>query len=165
MKLNIINERFEKKGEIKRGATTLKHNIINKKLRFIIIVFILFIKTKINDNNLINYIHLALNIDNNYVYPCIIYLTSVLTNRAKSSFYIFHILIEDNIKNETLDKIKLTVERLGNDYSNVSFYKMGNQFIRATVSHVSRAGYYRIALPSLLPDVDKIIYTDSDVIN
>ena len=42
---------------------------------------------------------------------------------------------------------------------------MGNQFNRVTVSSVSRVSFYRIALPSLLPHVDKIIYTDSDVID
>ena len=43
---------------------------------------------------------------------------------------------------------------------------MGDQFKGATSGkYISTAAYYRIALPSLLPDVDKIIYTDSDVIN
>ena len=43
---------------------------------------------------------------------------------------------------------------------------MGDQFKGATSGrYISTAAYYRIALPSLLPDVDKIIYRDSDVIN
>jgi lipopolysaccharide biosynthesis glycosyltransferase len=43
---------------------------------------------------------------------------------------------------------------------------MGDDFKGAiTGSHISLASYYRIALPSLLPDVDKIIYCDADVIN
>ena len=114
---------------------------------------------------LTNYIHLALNIDNKYTYPCIVSLTSLLINRARSSFYIIHILIGNDVKNETLDKIKLTIEEFGNNYCNISFYRMGDQFRGATATYVSIAAYYRIALPSLLPNVDKIIYTDSDVIN
>ena len=43
---------------------------------------------------------------------------------------------------------------------------MGDQFKGATSGrYISTAAYYRIALPSLLLDVDKIIYRDSDVIN
>ena len=116
-------------------------------------------------NKVTNYIHLALNIDNKYSYPCIVSLTSLLINRAHFSFYIIHILIGNDVKNETLDKIKLTIEEFGNNYCNVSFYRMGDQFRGATATYVSIAAYYRIALPSLLPNVDKIIYTDSDVIN
>jgi len=43
---------------------------------------------------------------------------------------------------------------------------MKNAFKGAiTGSHISTAAYYRIALPSLLPEVDRIIYSDTDVIN
>ena len=43
---------------------------------------------------------------------------------------------------------------------------MNDQFKKATHGrYISIADYYRIALPSLLPTVDKIIYIDTDVIN
>ena len=130
-----------------------KNNITNNK--------------KINQQkNLTNYIHLALNIDNKYVYPCLVYLTSLLSNRANSTFYIIHILIGDSVKNSSLYKFKSTIEVFGNNFSNVSFYNMGDQFKGATSGrYISTAAYYRISLPSLLPEVNKIIYTDSDVIN
>ena len=44
-------------------------------------------------------------------------------------------------------------------------YNLGNDFEGATIGLLSLTTYYRVALPSLLPNVDKIIYTDSDVIN
>ena len=49
--INIINERFEKKGGIKRGSATFKHNIIYKKLGFILIVFILFILINLKEKH------------------------------------------------------------------------------------------------------------------
>ena len=143
---NIKSEKINKKNK-KHNNNKIKGKALNQK------------------KSLINYIHLALNIDNKYSYPCIVSLTSLLINRAHSSFYIIHILIGNDVKNETIDKIKLTIEKLGNNYSNVSFYRMGDQFKGATATYVSITAYYRISLPSLIPNVDKIIYTDSDVIN
>ena len=51
----------------------------------IIVIFILFwieIKNLKRKNNKIHYnnIHLAVNMDDNYLYPCIVYFTSLLTN-------------------------------------------------------------------------------------
>ena len=43
-------------------------------------------------NSSINYINLAINIDKNYIYPAIVYLTSLLDNRAKSTFYYVNVL-------------------------------------------------------------------------
>ena len=73
-----------------------------------------------------NYIHLAVNFDNKYLYPCIVYLTSLLCNKAKSSFYIIHILTGNNIINGTFDKINKTIETFGKNSSNVSYYNLGD---------------------------------------
>ena len=42
---------------------------------------------------------------------------------------------------------------------------MGNQFKGATIGHLSTTAYYRLSLSSLLPNLDKIIYIDSDTLN
>ena len=130
---------------------------------FIFIAFLIFDKIEMNNTN---YIHLAVNIDNKYIYPLIVYLTSLLDNQASSTFYIMHILTGNNIRNDTFYKINSTIEKFGKNSLNVTYYNMKDQFNRATHGGIiSTAAYFRIALPSLLPDVDKIIYTDSDVIN
>lgn len=142
---------------------------LNKTFTFLLILIVFLIFGKIEDKvemNKTNYIHLAVNIDNKYIYPLIVYLTSLLDNQAYSTFYIIHILTGKNIKNDTFYKINATIEKFGKNASNVTYYNMGDQFNRATHGgFISTAAYYRISLPSLLPDVDKIIYTDTDVIN
>ena len=123
-------------------------------------------KSKNNEQEKFNYIHIALTIDNKYFYPLLVFLTSLLDNRAPSTFYIIHIMTSKNLNKEYFDKINLLISLQGKDVSNVTFYNMGDDFRGAiTGSHISTAAYYRIALPSLLPYVDKIIYTDTDVIN
>ena len=123
-------------------------------------------KENIIDNNGINYIHLGLALDNKYLYPLLVCLTSILENRAKTTFYIIHIQVSKNLNKGYFEKINKLIERYGKEASNITYYNMGDDFRGAiTGSHISTAAYYRIALPSLLPNVDKIIYTDTDVIN
>lgn len=118
------------------------------------------------DNNIV---HIGMNIDNKYLYPCIILLTSLFFNRKPTSFYNIHILISDDIKEEDINKIYSLKEKYGKENSNISLYNMKNDFQKShykdTNRFISTTTYYRIALPSLLPNVDKIIYIDSDVVN
>ena len=100
--------------------------ILPKVLKIIIIIsiiIILVINFWLNKN--FNYIHIAVNFDNKYLYPCIVYLTSLLCNKAKSTFYIIHILTGNNIMNSTFDKINKTIEKFGKNDSNVSYYNLG----------------------------------------
>ena len=119
-----------------------------------------------DDNNKFNYIHIALTIDNKYIYPLLVFLTSLFDSRANTTFYIIHIMTSKNLRPEYFTKINSLMEKQGKNISNVTYYNMGDDFKGAiTGTHISTAAYYRIALPSLLPYVDKIIYTDTDVLN
>ena len=113
-----------------------------------------------------NNVHISLSIDNKFIYPLIVFLTSLLENRASTTFYMIHILTSKNLNKDYYDKINKVIDKYGKDASKISFYNMGDDFKGAiTGIHISLASYYRIALPSLLPNVDKIIYSDTDVIN
>ena len=124
------------------------------------------------DNNTIqsnNSIHIGINIDKKYFYPCLVLLTSLFINKNPTSIYSIHILIADDIKEENINKIYSLKEKYGKEKINLSFHNMKNDFqkkkYRDTNLLISTATYYRIAFPSLLPNVDKIIYIDSDVVN
>ena len=175
MKIKI--KKYIKKTERKDNLTLEEFSIT--KIPLILFLFIVFIKVnkQIKNNtgkkeikniniNISNYINIAVNFDNKYIYPCITFLTSLLDNRADSTFYIIHILTGTNLRNDTYYKISSVIEKFGKKYCNVSFYNMGDQFKGATAGkYISTAAYYRISLPSLLPNVDKCIYMDTDVIN
>ena len=164
MERKFSKVKLTKKYKKRKNIQYLDKNIIFKNT---IKGLIIFLNLKILRNNpKTNYMHLALNIDNKYIYPCIVYLTSLLLNRADSTFYIFHILAGNNIRNDAFKKVNETIIRLGKKHSNVSFYNMGDQFRSATAgSIITTAAYYRISLPSILPNIDKVIYTDTDIIN
>ena len=112
-----------------------------------------------------NSIHLSLNLDDKYIYPCIVFLTSLLDNRADSTFYMIHILGNNKLSDYSKKKIDKLIEKFGNHSANVIYYNLEGYFKNATVWHIPVATYYKILLPSLLPNVDKIIFVDADIIN
>ena len=115
--------------------------------------------------NLIHQIHIAISTDNRYVYPYIVSLTSLLDNRNESTFYIIHVLFDNNFSKNNIDKIKTVVDNFGKNRAEVVFHNIGVDFKKANLGCFGRATYYRIALPSLLPDVNRIIYFDGDTLN
>ena len=128
-------------------------------------ILILMMVKKKAKHIFINNIHLAVNMDNKYLYPCIVYFTSLLNNKRNTSFYTIHVLTNNNLSNESKIKISQIVERFGNNSVKLNYYNLEGHYTGATAGYISVATYYKISLPSLLPNVDKIIYTDSDMIN
>ena len=119
----------------------------------------------INCNLSINCIHLAINIDTKYIYPAIVYLTSLLDNRANTTFYFINVLTNGTLEKNSTEKIKSIIDKFGNNSVELIYHNLGNSFNGSTTGIMSLATYYKIALPSLLPNVDKIIYSDTDMIN
>ena len=165
LKNKIIESKRKKRFKTKKY---LSYNIIvySKiiKLFFIFSLFIigLFIHIK---GKIINRIHIAISVDNNYIYPCIVYLTSLLNNRGKSTFYNIHILTNNNITKESMNKMNKIIDQFGKNSAVLEYYNLEGDFKDASTKNFPLAAYYRISLPSLLPNVDKIIYTDIDAIN
>ena len=159
LKIKSNKKNKKKRCYIKKTNALIK-NLIKGMIIFLVFIFSIkkFFKT--------NYIHVALNIDNNFIYPCIVLLTSLLMNRAASTFYIIHLLFGGNTKIDSFQKINETIAKFGKYHSNISYYNMGDKYINATSGIIiTTAAYYRISLSSLLTNVDKIIYIDSDFIN
>ena len=175
---NAIKMFYSRKNNyFKRKKTFLGKNIGIKIFVIIILLLsipkgqIIFNKNsstpKIFWNN-INYtkVHIALNIDNKYIYPSIVFMTSLLENRNYNTFYEMYILISPGLKVDYKDKVNALINKYGDKVLNVSYINMGNDFNGALSGpYISTAAYYRIALPSLLPNnIEKIIYCDADVL-
>jgi len=102
----------------------LKNNLIKDKINFqkclsdkILIILLLFIllsslkyeriyvNIEINDSIQKNIIPIAFSVNDRYVYPLIVSLTSILYNSSKKTFYIFYLLLAPDIQNLNIKKI------------------------------------------------------------
>ena len=102
-------------------------------------------------------------LDNGYIYPTIVSITSMLlnsNNRNKYEFYIMHppdLLIENKNKLKNLEK----------KYNGckINLLDMGNKYVKAKIDQrITTPAYYRLSLSDLLPNLNKIIWIDGDTI-
>ena len=102
----------------------------------------------------------AYSTDNNYIYPTIVSMTSIMENANKNTFCKFTVLTADNVTQEDKEKIKT----VSNNYSNcsISIIDMGQQFSGSVKGGWSKAMYYRLNLPEILKNEKKCIYLDGD---
>ena len=157
---NIKKRRYNRK---KHLIANIIATTISIKLLLILILSIIFFQFHRKFAS-INRIHIAISLDNHYRYACIVYLTSLLDNRKGSSFYIIHILINNSTTINSINKINKIKEKFGNNSVKFIYYNIEDNFNGATTKYFPISAYYRLSLSSLLPDIDKIIYTDVDAI-
>lgn len=100
--------------------------------------------------------------DNNLIEAACVCFTSLLHNAKPDTFYEIHVLHSPSIK---LDEI--TLRKVQEQYPNCSidFKAVDDSFENAfEIRHVTKATYYRLLIPDLFPEMDKVIYADVDII-
>lgn len=103
---------------------------------------------------------IAYSTDSNYVYPTIVSMESLMKNANKNTFCKFTVLTADNVSDESKEQIK----SIKNRYSNcsVNLVDMGKKFSGSEEKFWSKAMYYRLNLPEILPDEKICVYLDGD---
>ena len=109
-------------------------------------------------------ISVAYCLDNNYTYPTLVSMISILENSSNYTFYIFHLLVEKNIfKKENIEKF-MHLEKKYNSCK-VNIFEITNEYFSNVNPNIkSIATYYRLLLPNLIIDEDRIIYLDGDTL-
>ena len=111
-----------------------------------------------------NRIPIALATDENYAMPTAVAMTSILENAAKSTFYVFYILTPADFSTQTARKIALI--KTAYPHCDIHFMDMKDSFndISMRISHITKPTCYRLLLGEILPQYEKCIYLDSDII-
>lgn len=109
-----------------------------------------------------NIVPIAFAFDNNLILPACICISSLMMNAKEDTFYDIFILHSAHIalKKEMLDK-------LPQYYTNcrIQYRQVDNTFDSAfEIRGITTSTYYRLLIPDLIPEYDKIIYSDVDVI-
>ena len=109
-----------------------------------------------------NVIPIAFCFDDNLEMPAGICLTSLLVNAKADTFYDIFILHSDKCTFPD-GRLNELPSRYGN--CKITFRSVGRQFENAfEIRGITFAAYYRLLIPELIPEYDKIIYSDVDVI-
>lgn len=102
--------------------------------------------------------------DNGYAYPMIVTIASILKCARPNTSYTFYLLIAEDFT----EKNKSMIDRVCSDNKKCSYHfiEMHDAYDDASlyIGHITKATYYRLKLPSLLPNVGKCIYLDVDII-
>ena len=104
----------------------------------------------------------AYALDNAYVYPTLVAMTSLAENAGPKTFYDIYVMINPEFTEEN-KKVLKSVEKNHPKSCEVIFLNMGNKFKEAdTNAKIPTPAYYRLELHNLLPDVNRIIWMDGD---
>ena len=110
-------------------------------------------------------IKVCLACDNNYAKHAGVVITSILHNALEDDSLTFYIL-DDGIETKNKEALK-SLKKLKE--CEINFIKIDKSLFKdykkvKTHKYVTLATYFRLKLPSLLPNVDKVIYFDCDFI-
>jgi len=107
-------------------------------------------------------IPIAFCFDDNLEMPAGVCITSLLVNAEPDTFYDIFILHADKSTFQH-GKLKELPARYGN--CQITFRSVGRAFENAfEIRGITYAAYYRLLIPELITEYDKIIYSDVDVI-
>ena len=125
----------------------------------IILFFFIFFLT-LCENNTIN---IAMSLDNNYFYPTIVSITSIMLN--SNPFSNIHIFIMHPPEFKFKNKQKLLSLEKKFVKCKINLINMGKKYKKANQNDViTTPTYYRLSLPELLPNLNRIIWIDGDTL-
>lgn len=107
-------------------------------------------------------IPIVFTFDNNLVMPASVCISSLLMNADADTFYDIYIL-----HSEKCDFSQTVLVEIPRHYPNckLTFRTVDHEFITAyEIRGITTTAYYRLLIPELIPEYDKVLYSDVDVI-
>lgn len=107
-------------------------------------------------------IPIVFSTDHNYVMQTGVAILSLMESSGGAVYDIYVIVASDVT---STDRTNLDTQVAKFPGHTISYLSVGNEFDGAfEIRGITQAAYYRLLIPWLLPDIDKIIYSDVDVI-
>lgn len=109
-------------------------------------------------------INIVFTINDSYAQHCCVTIVSILKNNNNSLFNFY--IITDFFSKKNKTKFTQTIKKL-NSNSKIHFIIIRNDLFKGfkiNIDYISIQTYYRYIIPTLLDNVSKVIYLDSDII-
>ena len=107
-------------------------------------------------------IHISMSLDNNAIYPTLVSMTSALENNDKEkNILVYYLLLSHDFNVSNIE----IFESLKNNYQfKINYYIIPSIFENFDKWRDSDTIYYKLLLPFMFPDHDRIIFLDGDTL-
>jgi lipopolysaccharide biosynthesis glycosyltransferase len=132
------------------------------KILFFVMIFLIFYYYNYY-YKFFNHIYIAMSLNNNYVFPIMVSITSILLNSKNSTYIHINLLISNDFEKINIYKI-ISLKKL-KFYTHFKFHKVGNKFKNWKHGrNIPVPAFYRSILGEIIYDTNKIIYLDGDTL-
>ena len=159
---NIFKLKYQDKHIIHLIRTKILRNILDSENKFQnfrdVINFI-------NNHSIpnVNYIPIAFCPNNFYSSLTYTSMISILTSKGYYTYISFYLIIPLDFSISNIRLIESLYEQF--EYFNITFISMDNRYEKAyTNRYLTKNAFFRLSLGELLPNLNKVIYLDSDTI-
>ena len=111
-----------------------------------------------------NLIHIAMCIDMNFNFPTLVSMISALENNNNlKNIIIYHLLFSSEVDNSTIQIFESLKEKYE---TKINYYFVNTEKFRYSREWVggTKTIYYKLLLPQIFQDLDRIIYLDADTL-
>lgn len=109
-----------------------------------------------------NKVPIVFTFDDNLIIPACVCISSLLRSASPETFYDIYILHSDKC-----DFTRTSLAEYNNIYPNceITFRTVYSEFVSAfEIRGITTTAYYRLLIPEIIPEYDKVLYSDVDVI-
>ena len=159
---NYITFRNPNNSNIFLIKTKILKDLIDNGYEFISFNMILDIIKTVPKPKL-NYISISLCPDNFYTNLAYVTMSSILSSKSSYTFICFYLIIPSFFSDNNINFLESLYEDY--NYFNITYIRMDERYDNAyTDRRITKQAYYRFSLGELLPNINKIIYFDTDII-
>lgn len=107
--------------------------------------------------------HIVFCLDNSYISHCATVIASIISHNKEENIT-FH-LLSDYLSQENIDILRKWIESFNNKYIEVHKINIDRfNVFPVKDAYINISTYYRLLIPNIIKDINKVIYLDCDVI-